>query len=190
MTHFSSPLRTFAQEEPVALAWRDSAPRSRCKPLALASSLALLSYTLLLLCRVSAGWQVPTRLSNAAHAALAMAGPCWGRDGGSVEPASWLCRCRLPPWLSMCHRILGTVAFSLGPPRFPHLCFSPPCPRKPLALLAGCLPGSAAWILKPFSSPSPFLKLSSLTLLPPVLLFPTPFSVLHLCRVFFFLSFL
>lgn len=78
MPHFSSPLKTFAQEEPVALAWRDSAPQSRCTPLALASSLALLSYTLLLLCRVSAGWQVPTPLSNAAHTALAMAGPCLG----------------------------------------------------------------------------------------------------------------
>lgn len=114
MPHFSSPLKTFAQEEPVALAWRDSAPQSRCTPLALASSLALLSYILLLLCRVSAGWQVPTPLSNAAHTALAMAGPCWGRDGGSVEPASWLCQCRLPPWLSMCDSVLGTVAFFLG----------------------------------------------------------------------------
>lgn len=35
-----------------------------------------------------------------------------------------------------------------------------------------------------------FLKLSSFTLLPPVLLFPMPFPVLHLCRVFCSLSFL
>ena len=70
--------------------------------------------------------------------------------------------------------ILGTVAFPSGPPGFPHLCLSPPCPGRPLALL---LPSSEAlcWGFESPSllPPSPFLKLSS-TLLPPVL-FPMPF---------------
>ena len=42
MPHFSSPSKAFAPREPVALMWRDSAPKSWCTPLALPSLLALL----------------------------------------------------------------------------------------------------------------------------------------------------
>lgn len=60
----------------------------------------------------------PLLCQTAAPAPLAMVGPCRGWDGGgSVEPASWLCRwCRLPPWqdlVSACASL--SLALSLFP---------------------------------------------------------------------------
>lgn len=110
MPHFSSPSKTFAQAEPVALAWRDSTRRFAVPVHTPASSFALLSYTLVLLRPVSAGRQVPTALSNAAHAALAgaemegvwsqlqgcgSAGFCLG---SACATASWALS--LFPWVS------------------------------------------------------------------------------------------
>lgn len=64
----------------------------------------------------------PLLCPTAAHAPLAMVGPCRGWDGGgSMEPASWLCRwCRLPPrqdLVSACASpSLALLLFSPVPP--------------------------------------------------------------------------
>lgn len=179
MPHFSSLSKAFAPRETVALTWRDGAPESWCAP----SSLALLPlHPPLPLPFASAELQLISLCPSGS-------GPVRERGAGlravSVVPAPTMAG----PGRYTCLSILGTVHFPSGPPVSLTSTSRPPALGDHLPYR--CLhPGLCAADAEAFFPPCPSLKLFSFTLLPPVLLFPVPFPVLHLCRVFSSLSFL
>lgn len=189
MPHFSSPAKAFAPREPVALTQRDSAPESCCTPLTLPSSFALLPlHPPPLPPPSSQVGKRPLLRQAAACCPLAAVRPRGEPGAGPMAVLMVPAPAVVGPGICMCLTIIGTVAFPSGPCCVPHLHLSPACPGRLLALCY--LHSRLCWGLKnPFLPPHPFPKVSSFTLLPPALLFPMPFPVLHLCRVFFSLSF-
>lgn len=179
MPHFSSPSKTFGQREPVALAWRDSAqrfavpvhtpgsglPHSLCDPAPSSSSaLSLPAGRCPLLCQIQLMllwlWQGPAGAgAEGVWSQLSGCGSAGSHLGSACTRASWALS--LFPWDCLTfvspHPALGNhLPFCLLHPRL--------CARDFKTL---------------FFPRSRFLKLSSLTLLPTVLLSffsPHPFQ--------------